>query len=81
MTPIGIILVSDIECCKLNTDNGNCTEMKNKLFKTPNAVVQQSIIKAAMASAKIEGMLISEKDAQKSLQKVMSQLTKGRGKV
>lgn len=55
--------------------------MKNKLFKTPDAVVQQSITKAAMASAKIEGMLISEKDAQKSLQKVMSELTKGRGKV
>lgn len=55
--------------------------MKNKPFKMPDTVVQQAVIKAAMASAKIEGMLISEKDAQKSLQKVTSQLTKDQGKV
>ncbi|SEI39037.1 hypothetical protein SAMN05216327_101160 [Dyadobacter sp. SG02] len=55
--------------------------MKNKPFKAPNTTMQQAIMKAAIASARIEGMLISEQDAQKSLQKVMSELTKDQGKV
>lgn len=55
--------------------------MKNKPFKAPNTAVQQAIMKAAVASARIEGMLISEKDAQESLRKVMIQITKDRGKV
>lgn len=55
--------------------------MKNNLLQVPDIELQQAIVKAAIASAKIEGMLISEKDAQKSLRKVMSQLTKDQRKV
>ena len=51
--------------------------MKSKPFKSaPPKSMQESILKAAIASARIEGVIIPEKKAQESLKKVLLEIKK-----
>jgi hypothetical protein len=50
--------------------------MKPSISKRLPASVQESIMKGAIASARIEGIIISEEQAKLSLEKAMSEIKK-----
>jgi hypothetical protein len=54
--------------------------MKRRLSTRLPVSVQQSIMKGAIASARIEGIVISEEQAQRSLKKAMSEIRKAESK-
>ncbi|NIJ54764.1 hypothetical protein [Dyadobacter arcticus] len=50
--------------------------MRKPYHSTSPQSIQDSILKGAIASARIEGVVISEKNAQKSLKKVLCEIKK-----
>ena len=52
--------------------------MKKRPFQTPQPSLRDSVTRAAMASAKMEQMMRSEKDPQKAMEKVMAEIKKQR---